>query len=124
MGSGDVLRRTVFSADSIEFLLAVIGILDLCDGDTNRSIVESASFGRDCDTIASVVGNITGALHGTDSIRNDWIEKCEAANSEFFEEVLGTNDVDFKRVSEWMVNALENERRRTKQRVEILDTIF
>lgn len=114
----------VFSADSIELLPAVIGILALCDGDVNQSLVEAASFGRDCDTIASVTGNIVGALRGASSLRDDWIEDCEAANTEFLKEVHRTDDVDFETMSEWLVNALEDEREWSKQRTESLDTIL
>lgn len=114
----------VFSADSIEILPAVIGILILCEGESNRSIVEAASFGRDCDTIASLAGNITGALHGAESIRDEWIRECREANEEFFEEVHGNEDVDFKTVSEWMIDALESERRRTERRAETLELLL
>lgn len=114
----------VFSADSIEILPAAVGILRLCEGDTERSLVEAASFGRDCDTIASVVGNITGALHGADSLREEWIERCEAANAEFFDEVHGRDNVDFEEVSEWLIEALENERRRARQRADVLDSLL
>ena len=110
----------VFSADSIESFPAVVGILSLCNGAVDRSIIEAASFGRDSDTIASLTGNVLGALHGADNIRDEWIEECESANTEFFDEVHGDQDVDFKIVSEWMVDALKNEHRRTVERERLL----
>lgn len=114
----------VFSADSIELLPAAIGILIICEGQTDRSIIEAASFGRDCDTIASLAGNITGALHGTESLRDEWIDKCEEANKEFFEEVHGNKDVGFKKVSGWMVDALENEQQRASSRAKALGELL
>lgn len=114
----------IFSADSLEFLPAVVGLLSLCGEEVDQSIVESASFGRDCDTIASLTGNFVGALHGTDDLRDEWVEKCEAANAEFFDEVHGDEDVDFETAAGWMVEALENERRRAEQRVETLDRVL
>jgi ADP-ribosylglycohydrolase len=114
----------VFSADSLESLPAATGLLALCGEDADRSLVEAASFGRDCDTIASLVGNVVGALHGADEIREEWIDQCEEANAEFFEEVHGTDDVDFETVSEWMVDALETERQRSERRVATLDSFL
>jgi len=114
----------VFSADSIEFLPAVVGILSLCGDDVDQSLVESASFGRDCDTIASLTGNFVGALHGTDGLRDEWVETCEEANAEFLDEVHGDEDVDFETVAGWMVEALESEQHRAQQRVNTLDTVL
>jgi hypothetical protein len=47
---------------SREVVPAVVGIFYLCEGDANRCIVEGASFGRDADTIASVVGGSCRSL--------------------------------------------------------------
>lgn len=117
-------RGRVFSADSIEILPAAVGILALCGEDTDRSLVEAASFGRDCDTVASVVGSIAGALHGADSLRDEWVEECEAANAEFFDDVHGGDHVDFERVSKWLVEALETERQSARERAETLDSLL
>jgi ADP-ribosylglycohydrolase len=114
----------VFSADSAEILPAAVGVLELCEGDVDRSIVEAASFGRDCDTIAAVVGNLTGALRGAENLRDEWVEVCESANAEFFEEVHGHEGVDFETTSERLVEALENERRRAGKREETLDEML
>lgn len=114
----------VFSADSVEFLPAVVGLLSLCGDEANRALVEAASFGRDCDTIASLTGNVVGALHGAGSIRDGWIEQCEAANAEFFDEVHGDGEVDFATASRWLVDALEGERQRAQGRVETLDGVL
>jgi ADP-ribosylglycohydrolase len=76
-----------FSGNSIEFVSAAVALVHLCGDDVNRCIVEGASFGRDCDSIASICGNIAGALHGASSIRPEWVEACEKANQDIFEEL-------------------------------------
>lgn len=114
----------VFSADSLEILPALVGVLAFCGDDVNRSIVEAASLGRDCDTIASLAGNVTGALHGASEVRDEWIEQCEAANAAFFAEIHGDEDVDFETTSRWLVEALESERGRAERRAETLDALL
>lgn len=113
----------IFSASSLEILPASIGILFLCN-DVNRAIVEAASFGRDCDTIGSVVGSLGGALHGADVLRNDWIQECEQVNRELFEEIHGDPDEDFEAMADQLVSALEAQRDRVHERGEILENLL
>jgi len=63
--------------------------LYLCKGDVTQSMIEAASFGRDCDTTASMAGSIAGAMQGASAIRPDWIQTVEEANRDFFQEVEG-----------------------------------
>jgi ADP-ribosylglycohydrolase len=111
------------SPTSHEVLPAVVGIFYLCEGDANRCIVEGASFGRDADTIASVVGSLAGALCGAGAIREDWIEQCERANEEFFAEVEGTPQANFRRMAARLVEATESEKRAIGERLETLSRI-
>ncbi|MBA8815573.1 hypothetical protein FHX48_000625 [Microbacterium halimionae] len=69
-----------WSASSIEIVPAVAGLIAVGGSDVNESLIDAASFGRDCDTIASIVGNILGASHGASSIRASWISECENVN--------------------------------------------
>jgi ADP-ribosylglycohydrolase len=108
---------------SREVLPAVVGIFYLCDGDADRCIVEGTSFGRDCDTIASIVGGFAGALRGADAIREDWIEQCERANEEFFLEVEGDQQANFHRMASRLVEALESAKRSVRDRLETLSEI-
>jgi hypothetical protein len=85
--------------------------------------VEGASFGRDADTIASVVGGLAGALRGAGAIREDWIEQCERANEEFFAEVEGDEQANFRRMARRLVEATESEKRAIRERLDTLSGI-
>ena len=111
------------SPTSREVLPAVVGIFHLCEGEPNRCIVEGANFGRDADTIASIVGALAGALRGADAIREDWIEQCERANEEFFVEVEGTPQANFRRMAARLVEAMESEKRAIGERLDTLSRI-
>ncbi len=117
---GNWRKDHYFSGNSHEFVPVVMAIFYLCDGDVNRSIIEGASFGRDCDTIASVVGGLTGAMHGASAIRSEWIEQCERANAPFYEEVEGSREKTLKTVAERMVRVIENEATAARDRADRL----
>ena len=62
----------------METIPATLAILTLAEGDPVRSITWSANFGRDADTIATMVGSIVGALHGASGLPSSWVAKVEA----------------------------------------------
>ena len=101
-----------FCGNSIEFLPVVPAIISLCNGEPNASIIEGASFGRDCDTIASCIGCIVGALHGAAAMRPEWIEESERANADVFTELHGDPGQNFSAMARRMVDALRGEQRR------------
>lgn len=109
---------------SREVLPAVTGIFYLCEREANRCIVEGASFGRDADTISSVVGGLAGALRGAGAIREDWIEQCEVANEEFFLEVDGAPQANFSRMATRLVEATDFERESIRGRLDTLSRII
>jgi len=108
---------------SREVIPAVVALFYLCEGEPNRCIVEGASFGRDADTIASVVGGLAGALGGAGAIREAWIEQCEEANEEFFAEVEGAPQANFCRMATRLVEAMESEKRAIRARLDTLSRI-
>jgi len=113
-----------FSGNSIEFVPVVPALLYLCKGDVERCIVEGASFGRDCDTIGSLCGNLAGALCGASRIRPGWIAACETANADVFQELHGDPSENFRRMAERMVAAIEGEQRRAIARAERLGALL
>ena len=113
-----------FSGSSLEIVPIVMGILHLCKGDVNRCIIEGASFGRDCDTIANIAGEIAGAMQGAAAIRRQWIDQCEKANRDFFQEVEGDPDVNFRSMAERMVGILRSEKHRAAERARFLDRLL
>ncbi len=113
-----------FSGSSLEILPAVAGILHLCGGDVERCLVEGASFGRDCDTIAGIAGNISGALRGTADIPGEWIQTVERANQPFFAEAEGDPDASLRRTADRLVDVLRRERDAARQRADLLDEML
>jgi ADP-ribosylglycohydrolase len=114
--------RTV-SPTSREVLPIVAGLFALCEGRPKACISAGASFGRDADTIATVLGGLSGALCGASQIPQDWIEQSEAANVEFFREVSPDEHSDFKTTAAAMVGAMQAERDRIGRRHAWLDEL-
>ena len=108
---------------SVELAPITTAILHLTHGDVNQGMIEAASFGRDCDTTASLVGSIAGVLHGASAIRPDWIETVEKANEHFFEEVEGDCKANFLSMAKRLLEALKAERRASIARAEMLGVI-
>ena len=113
-----------FSGNTVELLPITMAILHLCGGDVNRSMIEAASFGRDCDTTASMAGSIAGAMQGASAIRQDWIETVEQANVDFFEEVEGDPQANFHAMAQRLVEALRAEKQAAQARAEELAQIL
>jgi ADP-ribosylglycohydrolase len=109
-----------FSGNTIELVPITMAILHLCRGDVNQSMIEAASFGRDCDTTASMAGCIAGALRGASAIRPDWIETLEKANQDFFGEVDGDPEANFYSMAKRLVEALRGEARAAQDRIGLL----
>ena len=64
---------------SIEETPIALAFLVVAGGDFAGSICGGTNYGRDNDSIAGMSGAIAGALHGADSLRQDWIETIRSA---------------------------------------------
>ena len=115
--------RTV-SPTSREVLPIVAGMFQLCDGQPAACISAGASVGRDADTIATVLGGLSGALRGAGAIPPDWIVQSEAANVDFFREVSPDRDASFLSTADDMLAALRSERARVAGRLAMLDQLL
>jgi ADP-ribosylglycohydrolase len=62
------------SFDCQETMLLTYAVFAAAAGETRAGIVGGANIGRDTDTIASLVGQLSGALNGLDSLPDDWLE--------------------------------------------------
>ncbi len=65
---------------SIEELPIALGLLLVTGGEFEASVLAAANYGRDNDSIGGMVGAITGAMHGDQTIRPDWIARLNEAN--------------------------------------------
>jgi ADP-ribosylglycohydrolase len=117
-------KERFFSGNTIELVPITMAILHFCQGDVNQSMIEAASFGRDCDTTASLAGSIAGALQGASAIRPDWIETVETANEDFFEELEGDPKANFHSMARRLVAVLEREKRAAQERANLLGRIL
>jgi ADP-ribosylglycohydrolase len=65
--------RQTIACDSRETVPATIAICLLAGGDVVTAVEQSANFGRDSDTIATMAGAVCGALGGAGAIPSAWV---------------------------------------------------
>lgn len=63
-------------SDSRETVPCTLGIFHLAAGDPNVAIPLAANMGRDADTIATMVGGISGAFVGRIGLKESWVTKA------------------------------------------------
>jgi ADP-ribosylglycohydrolase len=112
------------SGSTLEVLPITAALLQLCQGDVQQVMIEGASFGRDCDTIAGLGGLLAGALQGASAIRQDWILAVERANTDLFLEVDGNPSANFYSMAARMVEALYSQKSRLVERQRSLEQIL
>ncbi|MDP2366268.1 MAG: ADP-ribosylglycohydrolase family protein [Ignavibacteria bacterium] len=66
---------TEYKSVAPEAVVSALAILKLTNGDFKRGIIYSGNFGRDADTISAIVGAISGAMNGMNSIPSSWVDK-------------------------------------------------
>jgi ADP-ribosylglycohydrolase len=111
----------LFSDNTLESVPIAMALLEFCEGDAEQSIVEGASFGRNCDAIASITGSIAGAVSGAEELPDSWITQCESANTPLFEKLGYDSSEGFKDMSQGLVKSIEQERQTARERLEFLD---
>jgi ADP-ribosylglycohydrolase len=85
-GSYEDFRREYYQkclgdivSDSRETLPCVLALFKLAGGDPVKCVEYGANFGRDADTIGTMVGALAGAFKGVDALKPEWIAKIESA---------------------------------------------
>lgn len=68
--------------DSRETIPITLALFYLSEGDPGLCIPNAANFGRDADTVASMVGAISGAYRGVQGLRPAWVAQIEARGDE------------------------------------------
>jgi len=74
----DSLHRdlwTLVRCSNAEALSQTYALFRLTGGDFVDGIITAGNFGRDADTLAAVVGALSGAKHGAKVMPKDWIAK-------------------------------------------------
>ena len=74
----DALHRdlwTFIRCSNAEALSQTYALFRLTGGDFVDGVIYAGNFGRDADTLAALVGALSGAKHGAKAIPAEWIEK-------------------------------------------------
>jgi ADP-ribosylglycohydrolase len=69
--------------ETVPAAFALLALADTAEGGRRvfyHSVIYAANFGRDADTLASIVGSIAGAYEGARAIPDEWIRTVEASN--------------------------------------------
>jgi ADP-ribosylglycohydrolase len=66
---------TEYKSVSPEAVASALAIFKLTNGEFKRGIIYSGNFGRDADTIAAIVGAISGAMNGMTALPQAWVDK-------------------------------------------------
>jgi len=99
--------------DARETVPVALSLFYLADGNPRQTILYGANFGRDADTIASMAGALSGALHGASALPGEWVEKVrasgrrdQAAFTTMLVDIIHQRAVDLARVTA-AIQALE-----------------
>jgi ADP-ribosylglycohydrolase len=65
---------------AIEELPIALGMLVVADGDYRSAVLGGVNYGRDSDSIATMAGAISGAMHGLSAIPEDWAADVAAGS--------------------------------------------
>lgn len=68
------------TAEPRETVPAVFALFAIGEGRFEPCLVYAANFGRDADTLASILGSVSGAFCGARAIPRAWLEQVEANN--------------------------------------------
>lgn len=63
-----------------ELVATALGLVVLYDGQPRLAIPAAASMGGDADTLAAIVGALSGALGGIGALPSEWVATVESAN--------------------------------------------
>ncbi|NSW91099.1 MAG: ADP-ribosylglycohydrolase family protein [Firmicutes bacterium] len=101
------------SADPLESVPCVLGMFYKCGGVYTDTIIATANYGRDCDTMACMAGYIAGAFEGADKIPCQWVNIVNSANHE----------ADFEQLADGLCSALIAEQKRMQIMAEMINSM-
>ncbi len=68
----------------MELMPVALAFFHIGNGDATAAMCGAATFGRDCDGIASIAGAITGAWKGTDALDMDMVNTVDNADLAYY----------------------------------------
>ncbi len=80
------------SPDSRETVPCALSLFYLSNGDPIQSIIYSANFGRDSDTIGTMAGALAGAYKGIGGLKPEWVAKAEGSFAQKNEKGTGSGE--------------------------------
>lgn len=97
--------------DPQEVVALTFGIFKASKGDTKMAVIGGANTGRDADTLASLNGQICGALNGVNSAPEEWMQglkKCSGWEK-FYETAVKMTELLIDRIKkrQQQVNGLQ-----------------
>jgi ADP-ribosylglycohydrolase len=108
--------RTPSRTKAIEELPVALGLLVAYNGDFRKCILGAVNYGRDSDSIASMVGSIAGGLGGTEAIATDWYEAIQTASKADFAHYANL-------IAEVAEQIIADDLNEASQRVEVLQSL-
>ena len=66
-------------SDSRETVPCVFALFYLSKGEPEPGIIYGANFGRDADTIGTMIGALAGAFKGVSGLKREWVDQIEAS---------------------------------------------
>lgn len=75
---------------SIEELPVALGFVVAREGDLRAAVLDAVNYGRDSDSIATMVGAICGGLHGAGGVPSEWVDGVTTASRLDLDGVIST----------------------------------
>jgi ADP-ribosylglycohydrolase len=114
--------------DSRETVPCALALFCLTHGDPAKAIVYGANFGRDTDTIGTMVGALAGAFKGAMALKAEWIAKVESgygkkqSNSQKIGPAMAAPDQ--RRLAHDLVQVIWARSGERKRRLEVLQRLL
>ncbi|HHY37960.1 MAG TPA: hypothetical protein GX507_03430 [Clostridia bacterium] len=99
----ELIKTVGVGIQSVELVPTAIALVVLYEGDPRRAIPAAVNMGGDTDTLAAMVGAITGAIRGIEGFPAEWVLTVQRQNA-----------LDFCRIAHDLIEI--HERRRKKSR--------
>lgn len=85
-----------YRASNAEAIPEAFALLKLTNGEFVEGVLAGANFGRDSDTLAALIGTLSGAKNGLSEIPAEWIEKVRRPSGKCLN---FTNILDIRQVA-------------------------